>query len=102
VSTANLAFVAGQLDRITMSIAAYKDSKGQMLQPICEVTPIGGVSRNLIVNRDAPPFDNPEIRRAMTLSLDRKAEGDVGGVMPAPTRRAVGDATGCAENIARL
>ena len=31
------------------------------------------VSSNLIVNRDEPPFQNPELRRAMALSLDRKA-----------------------------
>ena len=31
--------------------------------------PPGSVSNNLIVNRDAPPFDNPDLRRAMALSL---------------------------------
>ena len=49
----------------------------------------GGISRNLIINRDAPPFDNADMRRAMALSLDRKAfidiisegQGDIGGVM---------------------
>jgi peptide/nickel transport system substrate-binding protein len=46
----------------------------------------------LIVNRDAPPFDNADLRRAMALSLDRKAfidiltegQGNVGGVLQAP------------------
>jgi peptide/nickel transport system substrate-binding protein len=50
------------------------------------------VARNMIVNRDAPPFDNPELRRAMSLSLDRQAfidilaegHGSVGGVMQPP------------------
>ena len=50
------------------------------------------VSRNLLVNRDKPPFDNPEIRRAMSLSLDRKTfvdilyegQGDIGGAMQPP------------------
>ncbi len=50
-------------------------------------------TRNLIVNRDKPPFDNPDLRRAMALSIDRKAfidilgegQGDIGGVLqPAP------------------
>ena len=49
----------------------------------------GGISRNLIINRDAPPFDNADMRRAIALSLDRKAfiniisegQGDIGGVM---------------------
>jgi len=52
------------------------------------------VSRNLLVNRDKPPFDNPKIRRAMSLSLDRKAfidilyqgQGDIGGAMQPPQR----------------
>ena len=52
----------------------------------------GRISRNLIINRDAPPFDNPDLRRAMALSLDRKAfidiisegQGDIGGVMQPP------------------
>jgi len=52
------------------------------------------VARNLIVNRNKPPFDNPALRRAMSLSLDRQAfidilaegQGDVGGIMqPAPS-----------------
>ena len=65
-----------------------KDLKSQTSQAICEVTS-GGISRNLIVNRDASPFDNADMRRAMALSLDRKAfidiisegQGDIGGVM---------------------
>jgi peptide/nickel transport system substrate-binding protein len=55
------------------------------------VTPLN-VNRTLIINRDAPPFDSPDLRRAMSLSLDRKAfvdiltegKGDVGGVMQPP------------------
>jgi peptide/nickel transport system substrate-binding protein len=46
-------------------------------------------SRNLIINRDAPPFDNADMRRAMALSLDRRGfidiisqgQGDIGGAM---------------------
>ncbi len=88
VSTANLAFVAGKVDWITTSIPLLKDVKSQAAEANCEVTP-GGISRNLIINRDAPPFDNADMRRAMALSLDRKAfidiisegQGDIGGVM---------------------
>jgi len=29
-------------------------------------------SANLIINRDATPFDDPEMRRALALALDRK------------------------------
>jgi peptide/nickel transport system substrate-binding protein len=92
VSTASLAFVAGKLDWIATTIPLLKDVKSQAPEAVCEVTP-GGISRNLIANRDAPPFDNADMRRAMALSLDRKAfidiisegEGDTGGVMqPSP------------------
>ena len=34
-------------------------------------------ARNLILNRDKPPFDNPDLRRAVALSLDRKAFIDI-------------------------
>jgi peptide/nickel transport system substrate-binding protein len=88
VSTANLAFIAGKLDWIATTIPLLKDVVNQAPDAICEGTP-GGISRNLIVNRDAPPFDSPDMRRAMALSLDRKAfidiisegRGDIGGVM---------------------
>jgi peptide/nickel transport system substrate-binding protein len=68
-----------------------KDVKAQAPQAICERKPTN-VSTNLIVNREKPPFDNPAIRRAMALALDRKAfidilfEGnaDIGGSMLPP------------------
>ena len=88
VSTAHLAFVAGKLDWIATSLPLLQDVKSREPGAICEVMP-GGISRNLIVNRDAPPFDNGDMRRAMALALDRKAfidilsdgQGDIGGVM---------------------
>ena len=68
-----------------------KDIENQVPDAICEVTP-GGVNRNLMINRDVPPFDNPDLRRAMALTLDRQAfidiltegQGDIGGVMQPP------------------
>ncbi len=50
------------------------------------------VSSNLIINREKPPFDNPEIRRAMMLAIDRKSfidilaegQGDIGRAMLPP------------------
>src|SRR5207249_6037259 len=64
----------------------------QMLQAICELVPDGGINRHVIINRDKPPFDNLDLRRAMALSLDRKAfidiitdgQGDIGGVLQPP------------------
>jgi peptide/nickel transport system substrate-binding protein len=86
VSTARLAFVADKVDWIGTTIPVLRDIRSQARQAICEVTS-GGISRNLIINRDAPPFDNADMRRAMALSLDRKAfidiisegQGDLGG-----------------------
>jgi peptide/nickel transport system substrate-binding protein len=50
------------------------------------------VSTNLIVNREKPPFDNPDIRRALALALDRKSfidilsegQAEIGGAMLPP------------------
>jgi len=36
-----------------------KDIKSQAPQAICDLAP-GNASTNLILNRDKPPFDNPE------------------------------------------
>jgi peptide/nickel transport system substrate-binding protein len=91
LSTANLAFIAGKFDMTapySISIPLLRDINRQRPEAICRVAP-GGVNRNLIVNREVPPFDKPELRRAMALSLDRKAfidiisegQGDIGGVM---------------------
>ena len=91
LSTANLAFIAGTFDMTfpySLSVPLLKDVNKRMPQAICELTPTA-VNRNLIVNRDVPPFDNPDLRRAMALSLDRHAfidiisegQGDIGGVM---------------------
>src|SRR5438045_3869935 len=93
-STAILGFVAGQFDvtwPFSISVPLLKDTRSQAPQAICELRTTNGTT-NLLVNRDAPPFDNPEIRRAMALALDRKAfidiisggEGKIGGAMLPP------------------
>jgi peptide/nickel transport system substrate-binding protein len=93
ISTRILGFVAGKFDTVAgVTVPLLKDVKSQAPQAICEVAPTN-VPRTLLVNPAAPPFDNSELRRAMTLSLDRKSFidiitlglGDIGGVMlPAP------------------
>jgi peptide/nickel transport system substrate-binding protein len=94
-STALLAFVAGRLDMTfpyEMSAPLVRDIKAQAPNSVCTYGPTN-VSINLIVNREKPPFDNADIRRAMALAMDRKAfvdilyegEAQVGGAMlPAP------------------
>jgi peptide/nickel transport system substrate-binding protein len=91
VSTAILAFAAGKFDMThphSIGVRLLKDVKRQMPEAVCESVP-SAVSRNLLVNREVAPFDNADVRRAMALSLDRKAfidiitegQGDIGGVM---------------------
>ena len=55
----------------TSRVALLKDVKERAPNAICEMTP-SGTQVNLMVNRANPPFDNPDIRQAMSLALDRK------------------------------
>jgi peptide/nickel transport system substrate-binding protein len=78
-STRVLGFVAGNYDLTFDSDITFpllKDVKSQAPNAICEARPTN-VRSNLIVNRDAPPFDNPKIRKALVLALDRKAFNDI-------------------------
>jgi peptide/nickel transport system substrate-binding protein len=73
MSTAVLAFASGKFDMIwpySLTAPLLKDVQSQVPQAICEMTPTG-INRHLLVNRDKPPFDDPDLRRAMALSLDR-------------------------------
>jgi peptide/nickel transport system substrate-binding protein len=92
-STAILAFVAGKFDMTfpyEVSVPLVKDVRGQAPQVICEIKPMNGRANLLIT--DQPPFNNPVLRRAMQLSLDRKSfidilgEGqyDIGAVLQPP------------------
>ena len=94
-ATANLAFIAGKFDMTFPFLLTPQMRNNIMSQSptaICETAPVGGINRLLIINRDNPPFDNPELRRAMALSLDRQAfidivaegDGEIGGVLQPP------------------
>src|SRR5439155_8014832 len=75
-----------------VTVPLIKDINSQAPQAMCHLMPTN-VSTNLLLNRDKPPFDNAEIRRAMMLTLDRKAfinilgegQGDIGGAMLPPS-----------------
>ena len=78
-STRVLGFVAGEFDLTFDSDITFpmlKDVKSQAPHAVCEARTTN-VRSNLIVNRDSPPFDNPKIRRALVLSLDRKPFSDI-------------------------
>jgi peptide/nickel transport system substrate-binding protein len=93
-STAILAFVAGKFDRTNQGIMSLPIMKQLKLQaPGAECTTVPwNIPRQLLVNRTKPPFDNADLRRAMSLSLDRQAfidilgegQGTIGGAMMPP------------------
>ncbi|MBV9966751.1 MAG: peptide ABC transporter substrate-binding protein, partial [Alphaproteobacteria bacterium] len=91
IAPRNLAFFAGKFDVTSpygVTIPTLKDFREQAPQASCEITATN-VNRTMLVNPNTPPFDKLELRRAMALSLDRKAfidiitdgQGDIGGVM---------------------
>ena len=93
-STAILAFIAGKFDMTfptEVTVTLMKDVKSQAPNAVCDFEPTN-VSTNIIVNSSSPPFNDPDIRHAMALALDRKAfisimfegQADVGGTMLPP------------------
>jgi peptide/nickel transport system substrate-binding protein len=94
-STQTLAFVAGKFDMsfpYEVTPQLMHDIATQAPAAICELTPTP-IAFNLMVNRDNPPFNDPDLRRAMQLTIDRKAfldirlegKGGIGGAMqPSP------------------
>jgi len=94
IATRNLTFIAGTFDISSpygTTVPLLEDVKKQAPQAICELTSTN-VSRNLILNPEKPPFNNPDLRRAVALSLDRQAfidiitqgKGDIGATMLPP------------------
>ena len=92
-STAILAFVAGKVDMTfpyEVTVPLVKDVQSQMPGAVCQACALN-VAPNMLINRK-PPFDNPVLRRAMVLTLDRHAfvdilgagQGDLGGAMLPP------------------
>jgi peptide/nickel transport system substrate-binding protein len=78
-STRMLAFIAGEHDMTfptDVTVPLMKDIREKAPHTQCTLRTTN-VSNNLVVNRDAPPFDNPDLRRALALSIDRKAFIDI-------------------------
>jgi peptide/nickel transport system substrate-binding protein len=95
-ATAVLSFIAGKFDMTfptTLTPSQFKDIQTQKPDAICQMTPGGGINRHMLINRTKPPFDNPDVRRAMALSLDRQAfvdiisegQGDIGANLQPPS-----------------
>ena len=93
--TRMLSLVAGKFDMsypTDVTVPLLRDLKAQAPHLQCFLRPTN-VSTNLIVNRDVPPFNTPEIRRALALTIDRNAfnlilsegQASIGGAMlPSP------------------
>ena len=94
-STAILAFETGKFDMTfpnQVSVPLLKDVKIQAPQAVCEVVPLNA-TRDVIMNRTAPPFDKADLRRATAFAIDHKTFTDIllegrsstgGAMMPPP------------------
>src|SRR4030088_1112634 len=74
IAPRNLAFFAGNFDvgsPYGVTPPTLKDFKDQAPQAICEMTGVN-VPRTMLINIHKPPFDNPELRRAMSSAIDRE------------------------------
>jgi peptide/nickel transport system substrate-binding protein len=94
VSTGQLAFVSGKVDMTSpyfFQVPVLEDTQRQVPQATCQLAPTN-VLRSVLISRQKQPFDNPDVRRAIALTLDRQAfidtltqgKGSVGGVLLAP------------------
>ncbi|MGE0422142.1 MAG: ABC transporter substrate-binding protein [Reyranellaceae bacterium] len=78
-STRMLSFISGNFDMTfptDVSVPLMKDIRKDAPHAQCTMRQTA-VSTNLIINRDSPPFDDKRIRKAMALTLDRKAFVDI-------------------------
>lgn len=93
-ATRMLGFVSGTFDMTyptDVTVPLLRDIRQQDPAAICEMRRTN-VDTNLIINRDAPPFNNPDLRRALALAIDRKSfndimnegQGRIGGAMLPP------------------
>jgi peptide/nickel transport system substrate-binding protein len=93
-STRMLAFTSGKYDMTfptDVSVPLLKNIRRDAPQAQCTMRE-SAVSVNLLVNRDSPPFNDPRIRKALSLVLDRQAfidilqegEGQMSGALLTP------------------
>jgi peptide/nickel transport system substrate-binding protein len=75
LSTRTLAFVAGQFDVTGPSDVTppiLKDIKSKVPNAVCETFATAG-SSHVLINHSAPQLQDPRVRRAINLALDRHA-----------------------------
>jgi len=78
-STAILGFIAGQFDMTwpySVTPPLERDIATQAPNAKC-VTATNNGTTNLLINRDKPPFDSADLRKALALTIDRKSFIDI-------------------------
>lgn len=78
-STRLLAFTAGEFDMTQIAditVPLLKDIEAKSPKATCSLQPTN-VTTHMLVNPERPPFDNPEVRKAMLLAIDRQAFIDI-------------------------
>ncbi len=74
-ATGQLTFLSGRVDMTSpyfFQVPMLTDTQKQEPKATCRLVPTN-VNRNVILNREKPPFSNPELRRAVALTIDRRA-----------------------------
>ena len=77
-ATRNLGFVAGKFDLTfptEVTVPMMRELLARTPGAQCKLRIIG--NSNLIINREAPPFNDPDIRMALNLAIDHKAFNDL-------------------------
>lgn len=78
-STRILAFTSGEFDMTQaadITVPLLGDIKKAAPNAQCGLVPTN-VTTQLLINRDKPPFENAELRRAMAIALDRQSFIDI-------------------------
>ena len=92
-STRVLGLIAGEFDLTStgdITVPLMSDIEARAPQVVCKLAPTN-VSVNVLVNQSRPPFDNPALRKAMALGVDRQSfitilangKSDISGAMMA-------------------
>ncbi|HEY6983598.1 ABC transporter substrate-binding protein [Reyranella sp.] len=78
-ATRMLGFQSNEFDMTFDSDVTFpllKDVKAQSPDAVCEARPTN-VNSNILINRDSPPFNNPELRRALVDAIDIHAFSEI-------------------------
>jgi hypothetical protein len=69
-----------------VTVPLMKDVQSLAPQTVGELMP-GNASTNLLVNREPPPFDNLDLRRALAVALDQIGPTNIGSGVDDPDQQ---------------